>query len=72
MLHVEPGLGIKKINGNGKKIKFFPVDLRDDEQFLHFVVDYIKLPLLGGACRITIHANGQGLVMHTEEMKVNK
>lgn len=71
MTEIRPEYKIKRMPGNGKP-KLFPVDVRDNEQFLRFVVDYIKLRLMDGANQITIHSDGMGKIMKTDEMRVNK
>ena len=72
MTEIKAEYSVKKLAGNGKLQKDFPVKVVDNEQFLKFVVNYIKFPLSKGACQIVIHSDGKGLIVHTEEKKVNK
>lgn len=72
MTEIKPEYKIKRMPGNGKKERSFPVDVRDKEQFLRFVVEYIKLRLMEGTNQIVIHSDGMGRIMKTDEMRVNK
>jgi len=57
--------------GEGKK-KRKPVNLKDDNEFLKFAVEYIKFRMTHGTCRLTIHGDGMGMVYQVEEYKVEK
>lgn len=72
MTEIKPEYKIKRMPGNGKKERFFPVKVTDNEKLLDFVAKYIKFPLSQGVNQILIHSTGDGVITGTEEKRMNR
>jgi len=71
MTEIKAEYKIEKV-GNSIEKKYFPLKVADAELFLQFVAKFIRFPLSHGVNQIVIHSDGQGNIMKTDEMKVNK
>ena len=69
MAEIDPEHIVTKLNGEKKS---FPLKVADAELFLQFVAKFIRFPLSQGVNQIVIHSDGQGNIMKTDEMRVNK